>query len=112
MKVSEALQVDVPMQVGVDVSRKEPQWRRAAELELLKFFATWTASGDAGNSGATCSAVGVERSSMVGACLAVGCARTSALVATRCMVVAACGAGEPEECAARPVPNEVSGHNA
>ena len=102
--MSEALDVDVPMQVGVDVAPKDRQERRTAELELLKFFATSTASGDASNAGATCSAVGFERSSTVGAAVAVGCARTSAPMATGCMGVATCGARESEEYAARPVP--------
>ena len=33
----------------------------------------------------------------MGAGVAVGCARTSALIATGCMGVATCGAGETEE---------------
>ena len=33
----------------------------------------------------------------MGAGVAVGCARTSALIATGCMGVATCGAGESEE---------------
>ena len=55
-----------------------------------------------GNASATSSAVGLERSSTVGAGVAVGCARTSALMATDCMAVAICEAGEAEEYAAGP----------
>ena len=51
---------------------------------------------------ATSSAVGLERSSTVGAGVAVGRARTSALMATDCMAVAICAAGEAEEYAAGP----------
>ena len=138
VKVCDAVDVDVTMQVRVDVVPKEPLVRRTAERELLKFFATQTASSNAetcavrsrtgrtpavalpaldqvlqmwcrcrteafgmvGNASATSSAVGLQRSSTVGAGVAVGCARASGRMATCCMGVAICGAGEAEEHAA------------